>query len=55
MIAIGDEVGGPGRVSTTYGELALKVKKGDRLLLDDGKVELEVESASPHGDPHARD
>ncbi len=46
-IAIGDEVGGPGRVFTTYGELALKVSKGDRLLLDDGKVELEVESATP--------
>ena len=47
VIAIGDEVGGPGRVSTTYGELARKVSKGDRLLLDDGKVELEVESATP--------
>jgi pyruvate kinase len=46
VIAIGDEIGQPGRVSTTYGELALKVKKGDRLLLDDGKVELEVESSS---------
>ncbi len=46
-IAIGDEVGGPGRVFTTYGELALKVSKGDRLLLDDGKVELQVESSSP--------
>jgi pyruvate kinase len=46
VIAIGDEVGRPGRVFTTYGELALKVSKGDRLLLDDGKVELEVESAS---------
>jgi pyruvate kinase len=46
VIAIGDEIGGPGRVFTTYGELALKVTKGDRLLLDDGKVELEVESAS---------
>jgi pyruvate kinase len=47
IIAIGDEIGGPGRVFTTYGELALRVSKGDRLLLDDGKVELEVESASP--------
>ncbi|HYB93643.1 MAG TPA: pyruvate kinase [Vicinamibacterales bacterium] len=45
-IAIGDEVGGPGRVYTSYGELALKVSKGDRLLLDDGKVELEVERTS---------
>ena len=46
VIAIGDEVGRPGRVSTSYAELALKVSKGDRLLLDDGKVELEVESAT---------
>lgn len=47
VIAIGDGIGGPGRISTTYGELARKVSKGDRLLLDDGKVELEVESATP--------
>ena len=46
-ITIGDGVGGPGRVFTTYGELAAKVTKGDHLLLDDGKVELEVISASP--------
>jgi pyruvate kinase len=47
IVAIGDEAGGPGRVFTTYAELALKVSKGDRLLLDDGKVELEVDSATP--------
>ncbi len=47
VIAIGDEVGEAGRVYTTYAELALKVRKGNRLLLDDGKVELEVEEASP--------
>lgn len=47
IIMIGDEVGGPGRVFTTYAELALKVSAGDRLLLDDGKVELEVEGATP--------
>jgi pyruvate kinase len=47
IIAIGDEVGGPGRVFTTYGELALKVNKGDHLLLDDGKVDLQVEAATP--------
>jgi pyruvate kinase len=46
-IAIGDEVGGPGRVFTTYGELALKVNKGDHLLLDDGKLDLHVEAATP--------
>ncbi|MEP6782965.1 MAG: pyruvate kinase [Acidobacteriota bacterium] len=47
ILAIGDEIGGPGRVYTAYGELALKVTTGDRLLLDDGKIELEVDSASP--------
>ena len=49
IIAIGDhdQVGGPGRVYTAYGELARKVSKGDHLLLDDGKVELQVESATP--------
>ena len=33
-ITIGDGEGGPGRVFTTYGELAAKVTKGDRLLLE---------------------
>ena len=47
VVAIGDDVGGPGRVFTNYAELALKVSKGDRLLIDDGKLELEVVSASP--------
>lgn len=43
-IATGDFVGRPGRVSTTYAELARSVKPGDRLLLDDGKLELCVDS-----------
>jgi pyruvate kinase len=47
VVAIGDDVGGPGRVFTNYAELALKVAKGGRLLIDDGKIELVVESASP--------
>jgi pyruvate kinase len=47
VIAIGDEPGVPGRVSTTYGELARAVSKGDHLLLDDGRIDLEVVSASP--------
>ena len=47
VVAIGDEIGGPGRVFTNYAELALKVAKGDHLLIDDGKIELVVESASP--------
>ncbi len=53
VVAIGDEIGGPGRVFTTYAELALRVSRGDRLLIDDGKIELEVESASP-GEIHTR-
>ena len=53
-IAIGDVVGGAGRVSTTYGELARAVQAGDRLLLDDGKIELEVEGSDGADDPHAR-
>jgi pyruvate kinase len=42
-IATGDFVGGPGRVSTTFGELARGVKSGDRLLVADGLIELRVE------------
>jgi len=44
-IVIGDAVGGPGVVSTTYAELATAVRPGDRLLLDDGKIQLRVEQA----------
>jgi pyruvate kinase len=47
IVAIGDGVGAAGRVYTNYGELAQKVTTGDRLLLDDGRVELEVEAATP--------
>lgn len=46
VIAIGDDVGRPGRISTTYAELAARVSKGDHLLLDDGKIDLVVESAT---------
>ncbi|MCA1587045.1 MAG: pyruvate kinase [Acidobacteria bacterium] len=42
---IGDFIGTHGRVSTTYAPLASAVKPADRLLLDDGRVEVEVESA----------
>jgi pyruvate kinase len=44
VIAIGDGVGGPGRVFTRYAPLARAVKPGDRLLVDDGRIELRVES-----------
>ena len=41
-IAVGDFAGGPGRVSTTYGDLARVVRAGQELLLDDGRVVLRV-------------
>lgn len=44
-IASGDFVGEAGRVSTTYAELARAVRTGDRLLLDDGRIELLVEGS----------
>jgi pyruvate kinase len=44
-IATGDFVGGPGRVSTTFAGLAASVRPGDRLLLDDGRIELRVEAS----------
>lgn len=44
-IATGDFEGGPGRVSTTYAELAKSVRPDDRLLLDDGRIELRVQSS----------
>lgn len=45
IVATGAFVGGPGRVSTTYAELARSVRAGDRLLLDDGRIELAVEGS----------
>lgn len=44
-IAAGDFAGGPGRVSTTYADLARAVRKGDALLLDDGHIELRVDES----------
>jgi pyruvate kinase len=42
-IAVGGFVGGPGLVSTTYADLPKAVRKGDPLLLDDGRLQLRVE------------
>jgi pyruvate kinase len=42
-VATGDGVGGAGRVFTTFAGLAASVRPGDRLLLDDGRIELRVE------------
>ena len=43
QIVVGDLAGGPGRVSTTYAELPRAVRRGDTLLLDEGRIELRVE------------
>jgi pyruvate kinase len=42
-LAIGEGEGDARRVFTSYGPLARSVRPGDRLLLDDGKIELQVE------------
>jgi pyruvate kinase len=44
-IAVGDFPGGPGRISTGYAHLPQVVHRGDRLLLDDGRIELHVEAS----------
>jgi pyruvate kinase len=41
-IELGDSLGIPGRVSTTYAGLFQHAKAGDALLLDDGRIQLRV-------------
>ena len=45
-IAAGESPGSPGRVFTPYGELIRSAQPGDRLLLDDGRIELRVTNAA---------
>jgi pyruvate kinase len=44
-VAPGDAPGEPGRIFTPYAELIRSAKPGDRLLLDDGRIELRVVDA----------
>ncbi len=46
VVATGDFVGEPGRISTAYAPLVQAARPGDRLLLDDGKLELRVDSGN---------
>jgi len=46
-ILAGDGQGGPGFVYTSFVDLLKSARIGDRLLLDDGKIELRVAAASP--------
>ena len=48
-IVVGDLVGGPGRVSTSYADLPEAVRPGDTLLLDDGRLQLRVEETGADG------
>ena len=45
-IAAGQTAGEPGRISTPYQPLIESARTGDRLLLDDGKIELRVTGSS---------
>jgi pyruvate kinase len=46
VIATGDFEGGQGLVSTSYRELPGRLRPGDTLLLDDGRLQLRVESTT---------
>lgn len=46
-LGAGDDVGRPGHVFTPYAELIDSAQPGDRLLLDDGKIELRVTARKP--------
>ncbi|CAN5493161.1 pyruvate kinase [soil metagenome] len=46
-IAPGDHEGEAGRIFTPYAELIDSARPGDRLLLDDGRIELRVVEARP--------
>jgi pyruvate kinase len=43
----GDFVGAAGRISCAFDALFTSVDRGDRLLIDDGRIELEVETVAP--------
>ena len=45
QIAAGDGMGTKGRIFTPYAELVHSARPGDRLLLDDGRIELRVTAA----------
>jgi pyruvate kinase len=49
VLAAGVDPSRPGRICTTYGELVRSAKPSDRLLLDDGRIELSVVGASAEG------
>jgi pyruvate kinase len=46
LITVGDFEGTKGRVSTSYADLPKSVRRGDSLLLDDGRLQLRVEAST---------
>jgi pyruvate kinase len=49
ILAAGTDPGRPGRVTTPYADLIASARPGDRLLLDDGRIELKVVSRTENG------
>jgi pyruvate kinase len=49
VLAAGNAPSQPGRIFTPYAELVRSAKPGDRLLLDDGRIELRVVASSAAG------
>ena len=47
LVAAGRDEGGPGRIFTAYTPLIESADRDDRLLLDDGKIELKVTGKRP--------
>jgi pyruvate kinase len=47
LVITADGAAGDGQITTNYPSLPRDVRRGDRILLDDGTLELEVESTSP--------
>jgi len=49
VIAPGSDPSTPGRIHTPYAELIRSAQPGDRLLLDDGRIELRVKDRTADG------
>ncbi len=54
VIATDGSKGVPGRVSTSYAQFPHDVKPGERVLLDDGKLQLEVIATDGKGEVRTR-
>jgi pyruvate kinase len=48
VITQGDAVGEPGRISSPFDALFTSVQVGHHLLIDDGRIDLEVTAVAPH-------